>query len=163
MRLVSSRKGVSEIIAALLVVTITISAMTLFAVYASGVMGSILKPAGQQPYTEQLSSEYYNWNTLSSLVVDIRNTGVATVNLQTNTGVATADYYLSGIKLTTAPTISCVAPATPTAITPGGACTLTFTLTASSYTSGIAYVLKIVFMTDGTMFTFSYVAGSTTH
>jgi hypothetical protein len=24
-------------------------------------------------------------------------------------------------------------------------------------------VLKIVFMTDGTMFTFSYVAGSTTH
>ena len=156
MRLVSSRKGVSEIIAALLVISITISAMTLFAVYASGLMGSILKPAGQPPYTEQLSSEYYNWNTLGSLIVDVRNTGVATVNLQT------ADYYLSGIKLT-APTFSCVSPATSTAVTPGGACSLTLSLTASSYTSGIAYVLKIVLTTDGAMFTFSFIAGSTTH
>jgi hypothetical protein len=36
-------------------------------------------------------------------------------------------------------------------------------LTASSYTSGIAYVLKIVLTTDGAMFTFSFIAGSTTH
>jgi hypothetical protein len=147
---------VSEIIAALLVVCITVSAGTLFAAYASGLMGRILNPVTSQPYTEQFSVEYYNWNTLSSLIVDVRNTGVATVNL------ATADYYLSGIKLTTAPTFSCVSPATSTAVAPVGVCNLTWSLTAGSYSSGIAYVLKIV-LTDGTTFTFSLIAGSNTH
>jgi flagellin-like protein len=155
MRLPSSRRGVSEIIAALLVVCITVSAGTLFAAYASGVMGR-LQSTVSQPYTEQFSAEYYNWNTLTSLIVDVRNTGVATVNL------ATADYYLSGIKLTTAPTFSCVSPATSTAVAPTGACQLTWSLTAGSYSSGLAYVLKIV-LTDGTTFTFSLIAGSNTH
>jgi hypothetical protein len=36
-------------------------------------------------------------------------------------------------------------------------------LTAGSYSSGIAYVLKIVLTTDGATFTFSLIAGSTTH
>ncbi|HXZ90732.1 MAG TPA: archaellin/type IV pilin N-terminal domain-containing protein [Candidatus Dormibacteraeota bacterium] len=155
MRLPWSRRGVSEIIAALLVVCITVSAATLFAAYASGLMGSLLTTV-TQPYTEQFSVEYYNWNTLSSLSVDVRNTGVATVNL------ATADYYLSGIQLTTAPTFSCVSPATSTAVAPSGACSLTWSLTAGSYSSGIAYVLKIV-LRDGATFTFSIVAGSNTH
>jgi hypothetical protein len=35
-------------------------------------------------------------------------------------------------------------------------------LTASSYSSGIAYVLKIV-VTNGAIFTFSLIAGSNTH
>jgi len=155
MRLPWSRRGVSEIIAALLVVCITVSAATLFAAYASGLMGNLLTTV-TQPYTEQFSVEYYSWNTLSSLSVDVRNTGVATVNL------ATADYYLSGIQLTTAPTFSCVSPATSTAVAPTGACSLTWSLTAGSYSSGIAYVLKIV-LRDGATFTFSIVAGSNTH
>jgi len=155
MRLPWSRRGVSEIIAALLVVCITVSAATLFAAYASGLMGSLLTTV-TQPYTEQFSVEYYSWNTLSSLSVDVRNTGVATVNL------ATADYYLSGIQLTTAPTFSCVSPATSTAVAPTGACSLTWSLTAGSYSSGIAYVLKVV-LKDGATFTFSIVAGSNTH
>jgi hypothetical protein len=35
-------------------------------------------------------------------------------------------------------------------------------VTAGSYSSGIAYVLKIV-LTDGSTFTFSLIAGSNTH
>jgi len=155
MRLPSSRRAVSQIIAALLLVCITVSAATLFAAYASGLMGKILNPVTSQPYTEQFSVEYYNWNTLSSLIVDVRNTGVATVNL------STADYFLSGI-ITTAPTFSCVSPATSTAVPPIGACNLTWSVTAGSYSSGIAYVLKIV-LTDGSTFTFSLIAGSNTH
>jgi len=152
------RKAISEIIAALLLICITVAVGTLFAAYASGLMGRIEPGAASQPYTEQLSVEYYEWpsNTLSSLTIDVRNTGVATVNLQT------ADYYLSGIQLTTAPTFTCVAPATSTAIAPTGVCQLVWnSLTASSYTSGIAYVLKIVLTKDGATFTFSVVAGST--
>ena len=157
MRLVTFRKGVSEVIAALLIICITVAAGTLFAAYASGLMGRIQPTAISQPYTEQFSVEYYNWNTLGSLIVDVRNTGLATVNL------ATADYFLSGIQLTTAPTFSCVSPATSTAVAPSGACSLTWSLTAGSYSSGIAYVLKIVLTKDGAAFTFSLVAGSTTH
>jgi len=156
MRLPSSRRGVSEIIAALLVICIIVSAGTLFAVYASGIMGGLQSPLPSQPYTEQFSVEDYNWITLGSLIVNVRNTGVVTVNL------ATADYYLSGIKLTTAPTFSCVSPATSTAVAPNGACNLTWSLTASSYSSGIMYVLKIV-VTNGAKFTFSLIAGSNTH
>ena len=155
--MLTSRKGVSEIIASLLIICITVSAATLFAAYASGLMGKIQPPAASQPYTEQFSVEYYNWITLGSLVVDVRNTGVATVNL------ATADYFLSGIKLTSAPAFSCVAPATSTAVGPSGVCSLTFTVTAGSYSSGIAYVLKIVLATDGATFTYSLIAGSNTH
>lgn len=159
--MLSSRKGISEIIASLLIICITVSAGTLFAAYASGLMGKIQPPAASQPYTEQLSAEYYNWNTLSSLVVDVRNTGVATVNL------ATADYYLSGVSQTCS---SCVTNptggtcTTTSAVAPGTACTLTLTPSPSgSYSSGIAYVLKIVLTKDGATFTFSIIAGSTTH
>jgi len=154
MRLPSSRRAVSQIIAALLLVCITVSAAALFATYASGLMGKILTPVTAQPYTEQFSVEYYAWNTTSSLIVHVRNTGSATVNL------STADYFLSGIKLTTAPTFSCVSPATSTAVGPTGACSLNWSVTAGSYSSGIAYVLKIV-LTDGSTFTFSLIAGNT--
>jgi len=156
MRLPSSRRAVSQIIAALLLVCITVSAAALFATYASGLMGKILTPVTAQPYTEQFSVEYYAWNTTSSLIVHVRNTGSATVNL------STADYFLSGIKLTTTAStfsLSCVSPATSTAVGPTGACSLNWS-SLTSYSSGIAYVLKIV-LTDGSTFTFSLIAGNT--
>jgi archaellum component FlaF (FlaF/FlaG flagellin family) len=116
-------------------------------------MGKILTPVTAQPYTEQFSVEYYSFTT-SSLIVDVRNTGNATVNL------STADYFLGGIKLTapTFPPSSCVSPATSTAVVPTGACSLTWS-SLTSYSSGIAYVLKIV-LTDGSTFTFSLIAGN---
>jgi len=151
-----SHKGISEIIATLLIIMMTVTAGTLFAAYASGVLGRIMNPSTAQPYTEQFSVEDYTWNTLSTLQVNVRNTGLATTNL------STADYYLSGTKIAT-PTFSCTSPATSTAVVPSSACQLTWSLTAGSYTSGIAYVLKIVLTNDGSTFTFSLIAGSNTH
>jgi len=159
MRSLSSRKGISEILAALLVVCITVSAATLLAAYASGLMGS-LQTKVTQPYTEQLTLEYYNWNTLTSLSVDFRNTGAATLNLQT------ADYYVGGIKMAT-PTVG-TGGCTPSgqtwsALAPVGACPITVTISGlGTINSGIAYVLKIV-LTDGATFTFFCIAGSNTH
>jgi flagellin-like protein len=156
MRWVSSRKGVSEIIAALLVIMITISAGTLFAAYASGLMGSMQKQMATQPYIEQISSEDYTWTTLNSLTVNVRNTGAATVNLQT------ADYYLVGVLLS-APSPSC-STGSATSVAPGTVCTISWSsLTASSYSAGVAYVLKVVLTKDGATFTFTLVAGSATH
>jgi flagellin-like protein len=162
LRLLKSRKGISEIIASLLIICITVSAATLFAAYASGLMGKIQPPAASQPYTEQFSAEYYNWNTLSTLTVNLRNTGVATVNLQT------ADYFVSGIEIAT----GSVSPGTCSSgtwssVAPVVECPLTIsglgTTNPVTINSGIAYVLKIVLATDGATFTFSLIAGSNTH
>ena len=160
MKLAQSRKGVSEIIAALLVVCITVSAATLFAVYASGLMGNILKPASQ-PYTEQLTLDYYNWcttwandncNSIGSLTVTIRNDGAATITF--------ADFFIQGAKTTASPLTGC--PSSWPALAVQSACPLSISVpTGVTVTSGIAYLIKLV-ATDGTIFTFSCIAGSYT-
>jgi len=164
MRRVLSRKGISEIVGALLVVCITVSAATLFAAYASGLMGSLQRPVSQ-PYTEQLTLDYYNWpcpsgNCYSSspgaLTIIIRNDGAATITLS-------ADFFMQGMKNTTD-----VTPTSCNTLQIQSSCTLTFSvpsgLTAllSSNGGGIAYMIKLV-AKDGTIFTFSCIYGSYTH
>lgn len=148
MRLPSSRRGVSEIIAALLIVCITVSAGTLFAAYASGVMGR-LQSTVAQPYTEQLTLEYYNWLTVASgPTLTIRNDGAAPITF--------ADYFIQGVKITPSNN-NC-----PSQLSVQSSCTLTFPPTGLTVTSGIAYMVKFV-GNDGTIFTFSCIAGSNTH
>jgi len=163
-RLASSRKGVSEIIAALLVISITISAGALFAAYASGLMGSIQKQVTTQPYLEQLTLDYYTWpcpsgncysSTAGSLTITIRNDGAAPITF--------VDFFMQGVRNTTnvTPTSCYVLPVQ-------SSCTLTFqvptgltsTLTANG--GGIAYIVKLV-AKDGAIFTFSCIYGSYTH
>jgi len=172
MRSTLSRRGLSEIIAALMVVCITISATALFAIYASGLMGSILKPV-TQPYTEQLTLDYYCWvtgtstsntycSTTGNLVITVRNNGAATVNL---VGYA----YVQGAKLTLTTSnlgSNCGTSSLTgvlTALTVQSTCTITLPTTAvgSTYSSGVAYIVKLV-ANDGTIFTFSCIGGSYT-
>ena len=163
MQLPSSRRGVSEIIAALLVVCITVSAGTLFAAYASGVMGR-LQTSVAQPYTEQLTLDYYNWpcpngncysSTAGSLTITIRNDGAATITF--------ADFFMQGVRNTTD-----VTPTSCNALPVQSSCTLTFNVPSgliSSLTAnggGMAYAVKLV-ARDGTIFTFSCIYGSFTH
>jgi len=168
MRLPSSRRGVSEIIAALLVVCITVSAGTLLAAYASGVMGR-LQTTVTQPYTKQLTLEYYSWldcppgSTCSGTTcsgtssqcptLTIRNDGAASITL--------ADYFMQGIQITPVSPDTC--PSAPSALAVQSSCTLTFPIPSSlTVTSGLAYTVKFV-ANDGTIFTFSIIAGSNTH
>ena len=155
MRLSWSRKGVSEIIGALLVVCITVSAATLFAAYASGLMGSLLEPVSQ-PYAEQLTLDYYNWATVANgPTITIRNDGAATITLR--------DFFLQGVKNTTDLTTSNCPSPNAYVLTVQSSCTLVFPIpTGLTVTSGIAYTVKLVAI-DGTIFTFSCVAGSFTH
>ena len=48
----------------------------------------------QQPYLEQVSLDYYDWTTLSTLKLTLRNVGVAKVTL--------SDFFIAGNKNTTA-------------------------------------------------------------
>jgi len=151
----SSRKAISEIISALLVVCITVSAATLFAAYASGIMGSLLVPVSQ-PYTEQLTLDYYNWATVANgPTLTIRNDGAATITL--------GDFFLQGVKNTTDLTTSNCPSPNAYVFPVQSSCTLTFPIpTGLSVTSGFAYTVKLV-ARDGTIFTFSCVAGGFTH
>jgi len=144
-----TNRGISTIIAALLLIAIAIAAGVLLYVFSMGLIGSLQGTGGQQT-KDQVIMEAYQWPTLSSLTVNVRNTGSTTVNL----GVA--DFYLGGALLG-APTIGVCA--TTTAVSPGTACTLTWSsLTSSSYTAGVAYVLKIG-LADGGIMSYSVVAG----
>ena len=155
MRVLSSRRGVSEIIAALLVVCITVSAATLFAAYASGLMGS-LQTRATQPYTEQLTLEYYYWLTVANgPTLTIRNDGMATITF--------AAFYIQGYKNTTDLTNQQPSTCASAPLLVQSSCNLTFPVPSTlTVTSGIAYTVKFV-AKDGTIFTFSIIAGSNTH
>ena len=53
------RKGVSEVVAAMLLITITIAAATIFYIYSSGLLGSL---TGAQPQSGQYSNQI-SWNS----------------------------------------------------------------------------------------------------
>lgn len=156
MRALSSRRGVSEILAALLVICITVAAATLLAAYASGLMGN-LQTRVAQPYTEQLTLEYYNWlnaknNAPPQLI--IRNDGAATITL--------ADFFMQGMRNTTSITFAnCYSK--PYVLPVQQSCTVTFPVpTGLTITPYVTYTVKFV-ASDGAIFTFTLVAGSNTH
>jgi len=156
----SSRKGVSEIIAALLLVSIALSAGILFAVYASGLMGHILN-SESQPYADQLTLDYYRWPcpngncnsaTPGSLIIIIRNDGASLITL--------SDFFIQGTRNSTDLTLN---PAGCSTLQVNLACTITFPVPSGlTVAQGTAYTVKLV-ARDGTIFTFSCIYGSYTH
>ena len=151
-----TNRGISTIIAALLLIAIAIAAGVLLYVFSIGLIGSLQGSGGQQ-VKDQVIMEAYNWATSGSLVLNLRNTGSTTVNL------AIADWYLGGIQLTT-PGSATSCSATPTGnaygnVVPQGSCVVTLTATAASYSSGVAYVVKLS-LADGGVMSFSAIDGS---
>jgi flagellin-like protein len=162
MRGLSSEKGVAEIIAALLLVCITLSAGIMLAVYASGLMGRLDVPRSQ-PYTDQLTLDYYNWpiGSPAYLYITVRNDGASTLTF--------GDFFIQGLRNTTdlTPNPSQYAKVCPTpnpyVLSVQSSCTLQFQPPSGlTVTLGTAYTVKLVAM-DGTIFTFSCVYGSYTH
>lgn len=149
-----SRKGVAEIIAALLLVCIAISAATLLAIYASGLMGSLQVPVSQ-PYAEHLALDYYNWPAGNSLKIIVRNDGVATITL--------ADFFLQGSMEATSGLTFANCPSNPYVLPVQSSCTITLPVPSGlTVTQGTAYSVKLV-AKDGAIFTFSCIYGSYTH
>ena len=158
MRGLSSRKGVAEIIAALLLVCITLSAGIMLAVYASGLMGRLDVPRSQ-PYEEQLALDYYSWPYVAgsnpgSLEIIVRNDGVATTIL--------ADFFIQGSLEPASGVTFSSCPSSPS-VTVQTTCTITLAVPSGlTVTQGTAYIVKLV-TKDGAIFTFSCVYGSYTH
>ncbi len=150
-----SRRGVSTIIAALLLIAIAVAAGVLLYVFSIGLMGSLQGSGGQQT-KDQLILEAYQWTTVAGPVtLNVRNTGSTTLNL------LTASWYLGGIQQAT-PTITNPTGGTCTttsAVAPGTSCTVSVAISGLTPVSGVAYVIKIG-LADGGIMSYSAIAGS---
>jgi flagellin-like protein len=150
-----NNRAVSAVIATLLLIAIAVAAAIIVYVFSIGLLGGLQTSGGQQ-VKDQVIMEAYNWNSLTSLIITLRNVGPANAQF--------ADWFINGAAVT-APTGSCAtgvgtSPLVAYTLGVGSACTATLT-PATSYTtsSGVSYVIKIVTI-DGAVFSYSAVAGS---
>lgn len=154
MRGFASSKGISEVIAALMIISITVAGAGMLYVYSQGLMGK-LQTKANQPYSEQVTLDYYDWTSLNSLKLIIRNVGT--------TPVSFADFFMAGARNTTSLTFSSCSLVGGITLPVQTSCAVTFPMpTGFTPTSGIAYAVKIV-TKDGAIFTYSCIAGSITH
>ena len=155
------KKGVSEILAATLLITITVSAAIIFYAYSSNLLGSL---TGAQPqsglYSNQITLEYYDWTTLTTLILTVRNVGTGLANI--------AGYYVNGIRPTTTGACTSISTSVTNSITtlqPQQSCQVTLTIPAAlngqTVLAGVAYVVKVV-TRDGGIFSYTCIAGQRT-
>ena len=144
-----NKRAVSQIIAALLLIAIAVAAAVLLYVFSIGLLGSLGSGGGQQT-KEQVIMEAYSWPASgSTLTMTLRDVGPSSATL------GTADFFVNGLQVTTT-TSTCG----QTTLTPQQATTCSLTgLSGSSYTSGVAYVLKVV-TPEGGVFSYNVVDGS---
>src|SRR5271155_1008754 len=138
------RRGVSPIIATLLLIAIAVAASIIVYVFVNGISGNLTQQGGQQ-VADQISMDAYTYSTLTSPVFVLRNVG--------STSLTISQIYFDGNLCQTAG-VTCTAAA---ALTTAGGCSATtlpsvcttgsytqVTLTTSSQTSGTSHVLRIV-------------------
>ena len=146
-----NKLAVSEVVGALLMIALAVTAGVVVYVYASGLMGSLQGAKVHQPYMEKITMDYYQWAMVSpangTLTFILRNTG----SLQ----IALADFFIAG-KPVTASFPGCSSGLNVNA--PG--CQVTLTYTGLSFTLGVAYNVRVV-TTDGAIFDYSCIAGTT--
>jgi flagellin-like protein len=144
-----SNRGVSQVIAALLLIAIAVAAAILLYVFAIGLLGSLGTGGGQQT-KQQLIMEAYSWTDVATLAVTVRNVGPA------NIAIDTADVFVNGIQISTTGG-GCTGP-----LTPQQSCVMSLDATAAdaamSLVSGAAYPLKIV-TPEGGVFSYSIILG----
>jgi hypothetical protein len=144
-----SKRGVSVIIAALLLIAIAVAAAVLLYVFSIGLLGSLSSSGGQQT-KQQLIMEAYDWTANcgsgASICLTVRNVGSASILL------GAADVFVNGV--------SAAASADTPTLAPQGSSLLT--ITTPSFTpalaQGAAYTIKVV-TPDGAVFSYSAIYG----
>jgi len=144
-----TRRGVSVIIASLLLIAIAVAAAVLLYVFSIGLIGNLGSSGGQQTRDEVIL-EAYSWTNKTSLVLSLKNVGSSTVNL----AAGTADYFVNGNVIAAGSVKACTGAAT---LAPGAAA-CTVTLTPPALTSGAAYPVKVV-LPDGGVFSYTAIEG----
>lgn len=158
---VRRRRGIDPIIAALLLIAITVSAGIVVYVYVTGLAGSLTGSGGQQ-VTEQISMDAYVYSPVSGgVAVYVRNVGTAATTLDSGAmffdGLTATDVH------TGFPGTSCFALSPSYQMSVGTVCYFNFTTTpagnaANAATVGTVHPIKIVSSSGGT-FIFNVIAG----
>jgi len=138
--------GISQVIAALLLIAITIAAAIMTYVFSMGLLGGLQAGGGQQT-KQQLMLEAYDWTGCcpGSLKLWLRNIGL--------TDIVLADVFLNGLAANFH-----LGPCHNT-IQIQKSCRAIVTNFVATITLGAAHNLKLVSV-DGAMFSYSVTAGS---
>jgi hypothetical protein len=156
------KKGIGEIVAALILISIAIAASIIIYVYSSGLLGSL---QGAQPqtgqYSNQIALEFYDWTasgtgdgTLHTLQLTFRNVG---------SGLAVfAAFYINGNGTAAAlkmPGSTCTTITNGNTMTPQSTCKAILAIQPKfKITAGVAYSVRVT-TTNGGVFTYSCIAG----
>ncbi len=137
---IDNEKGVSPVIAVLLMIAIAVAASILVYVWSMGLIGTLTTGGGSQT-REQVIVDAYAWNATGDMTLYLRNVGSAEVILDA--------VYVGGNVASTnmASTLPVLGPVETIIVTPSG-----------TYTSGVAYTVKAITKTGG-VFTFSLICG----
>jgi hypothetical protein len=158
------KRGVSEIAAAMLLITIAVAASIIIYIYSSGLLGSLQGAQPQQgAYTNQITLEFYDWtasgtgdDTLHTLKVTLRNTG---------SGLAVfAAFYVGGqaVDLMSGGDCEIVNATTTPTMTPQSSCLAILHIPDGvTISAGLAYSVRVV-TRDGGVFSYSCIAGHST-
>jgi len=151
------KKGVSPVIAVLLMIAITIAIGVLVYVWISGLSGSLTKGGGGSQVTEQLELVAYDFTNLNQCKIYIKNTGSVKVNI--------TDIYFNGTRLlplTSSDTLTSekytYTENTESVLDVGD--TAAILIGVNNAKSGASYIIKIVTGSGG-VFTFTVIAGRT--
>ena len=150
-----SKRGVSVIIAALLLIAIAVAAAVLLYVFSIGLMGSLGSSGGSQT-KDQLIMAAYNWGTAGELTLYLQNVGSSTLNLVPVSGSASPSYFVAGTLVSAA--AGTTGGCTSTQAPGSAACSMLLTSLPSGLTPGAAYAVKIV-TPDGGVFSYTAIDG----
>jgi len=141
-------RGISQVIAALLLVGIAVSAAVLLYVYSAG-LSERLGTGGGQQVAEQLILAGYNWSGTPGILTGvIRNVG------QTSVDVGGADVFLNGVRVNGGLGGGCQS----TTLNPSQSCSFQFSVPAGVWTAGAAYSLRLVTPSGG-IFSYPVIQG----
>jgi len=146
-----TNRGISTIIAALLLIAIAIAAGVLLYVFSIGLIGSLQGSGGQQT-KDQVIMEAYQWPPGTALTLNLRNTGATTLDM------SKATLYVGGVSQTYVAMTGLSAGCNAAAFAPGCSGVEPLTIGSLTPTSGVAYVIKIG-LVDGGVMSYSAVYG----
>ena len=80
--MILGKRGIAEIVAALLMISITVSCFLLFYIYSVGLFGQLQGTTVQQSYSDSIALEFYDWTNPSTLKIEVRNVGSTNIAIR---------------------------------------------------------------------------------
>jgi flagellin-like protein len=140
-------RAVNQVVAALLVIAVTVSAAVLLYLFSIGLVTTLSTGGGQQ-IKQEVILQSYAFPVNGPLTITVTNMGLTSVDM------SRADFFINGQPATPGPGCSLVLPV-------GGSCTTTLNLSIgySGLRPSTAYPVKIV-TPDGAVFVYSCIYDS---